>query len=158
MEGRLATSFSLIQELKHLKEQNQKLHVVQRQSGKAVASSDGDSQIHNLEAKFDEAYAQSLAVKDERISQLEQRVEETTHENQSLRNDVSSLRKELIQSQARRLSPGHSPMSRYSIYVCTTYTCTCTSRQTKLYTCMCTFFFTCAHFSHGKFEVHVDVQ
>ena len=83
-------------------------------SGRDGASSTGASQIHSLETKFDEAYTQSLAVKDERILQLEQRVEETTRENQSLRTDVSSLRKELIQSQARRVvSPGHSPMGRY---------------------------------------------
>ena len=124
------TSFFLIQELKHLKEQNQKL--VEKHSGKEVPSSTGDSQIHNLETKFDEAYTQSLAVKEERISQLEQRVEETTRENQSLRNDVSSLRKELIQSQARRVSPGHSPMSRYMF-------CTCRPAQvcTSCLQCMC---------------------
>ena len=102
----------MIQELKHLKEQNKKL--VERNSGREVVFGAGDSQIHSLETKFDEAYTQSLAVKDERILQLEQRMEETTRENQSLRSDVSSLRKELIQSQTRRVvSPGHSPMGRY---------------------------------------------
>lgn len=101
---------SVLQELKHVNEQNRKL--MEQRSGKAVVPTSGHNQIHNLETKFDEAYSQSMAVKEERIAQLEQRLEESMQENQTLRGDVTSLRKEVIQSQARRPSPGHSPMTR----------------------------------------------
>ena len=72
--------------------------------------------IEELGTKFDEALSQSLAIKEERISQLELRLEESLKENGSLRDDISALRKELIKAQANKNGPvGTSSSLQYVI-------------------------------------------
>lgn len=48
----------------------------------------------DLESKFKEAFSQSLTVKDERIGQLEARIEEMTSDNSQLRDEMVSLKQQ----------------------------------------------------------------
>ena len=67
-------------------------------------------QLQELESKFKEAYSQSLSNKDERIQVLEKRIDETTVDNNQLREELATTKKqyeklkELIQA-----SSGESP-------------------------------------------------
>ena len=72
-----------------------------------------DKKAQALESKFSETYSKILVMKEERITNLEHRLEETMNENQSLRDEISSVRKQLIRSPAGGLNPS-SPLSRYS--------------------------------------------
>ena len=70
-------------------------------------------QLQELESKFKDAYSQSLSNKDERIQVLEKRVEETTLDNNQLREELASLKKQTERlrelSQANGDSPHGSP-------------------------------------------------
>ena len=74
-------------------------------------------QLQELESKFKEAYSQSLSNKDERIQVLEKRIDETTVDNNQLREELASTKKqyeklrELIQASSGE-SPHGSPSMR----------------------------------------------
>ena len=73
--------------------------------------------MQELESKFKEAYSQSLSNKDERIQVLEKRIDETTVDNNQLREELASTKKqyeklrELIQASSGE-SPHGSPSMR----------------------------------------------
>ena len=64
-------------------------------------------QLQELESRFNEAYTQSLTTKDERIAVLEKRAEDNKAENELLKDEVTSLRKQINQLR----SPVGSPVA-----------------------------------------------
>ena len=75
-------------------------------------------QLQELESKFKEAYSQSLSNKDERIQVLEKRIDETTADNNQLREELTSTKKqyeklrELIQASSGESPHGSPSMKR----------------------------------------------
>ncbi|XP_019849313.1 PREDICTED: girdin-like [Amphimedon queenslandica] len=100
----------LKEELKHEKDVASTLTKQVERLQKSAANpsdpvTDGREQkkISDLSTKFDEALSQSLSIKEGRINQLEGRLTEVIRENESLRNEMSSLKRR------SPLSPTHQP-------------------------------------------------
>ena len=58
-------------------------------------------QMQELESRFNEAYSQSLSMKDERIQVLERRIEDLTAENEQLKDEISLLKRQNERMQRR---------------------------------------------------------
>ena len=58
-------------------------------------------QMQELESRFNEAYSQSLSMKDERIQVLERRIEDLTGENEQLKDEASLLKRQNERMQRR---------------------------------------------------------
>ena len=69
-------------------------------------------QKQELESRFNEAYSQSLSMKDERIQVLERRMEDLVSDNEQLKDEVSLLRRQNERFQ-RRNSSGGSPNTSF---------------------------------------------
>ena len=67
-------------------------------------------QLQELESRFNEAYTQSLTTKDDRIAVLEKRADDMKLENELLKDEISTLRKQLNQIR----SPIGSPVTGMS--------------------------------------------
>lgn len=89
---------------------------LQKSPGIPVTPAEG-AEFHELGARFGEAYSKSLATKEERISTLERRLEETTKDNQLLRDEVASVRKQLGRSPSSAGQTSNSPLSRLCVCV-----------------------------------------
>ena len=73
-------------------------------------------QMQELESRFNEAYSQSLSMKDERIQVLEKRQEDLTAANEQLKDEVTLLRRQNERLLQRRNSGGGSPSSAGARY------------------------------------------
>ena len=71
--------------------------------------------MQELEGKFKDAYSQSLSNKDERIQVLEKRIDETTVDNNQLREDLASMKKQYEKLKELVQASGESPHSSPSL-------------------------------------------
>ena len=84
-----------------MKREKEKVESLKSQVLEERSDDDEQKKIKELQDKMDEAHSHSLAIKEERIGQLEARLEEVNHENQTLREDLSSLRKQMVLGSAQ---------------------------------------------------------
>ena len=68
--------------------------------------------MQELESRFNEAYSQSLGMKDERIQVLEKRIEDLMADNEQLK-DESSLLKRQNKRMQRKNSASNSPNTSF---------------------------------------------
>lgn len=66
-----------------------------------------------LESRFNEAYSQSLSMKDERIQVLERRIEDLVSENEQLKDEISLLKRQNERMQ-RKTSASNSPNTTFT--------------------------------------------
>ena len=66
-----------------------------------------------LESRFNEAYSQSLSMKDERIQVLERRIEDLVSENEQLKDEISLLKRQNERMQ-RKTSASNSPNTSFT--------------------------------------------
>ena len=65
--------------------------------------------MQELECRFNEAYSQSLSMKDERIQVLEHRMEDLMRDNEQLKDEASLLRRQNERLQRRSSTSSPNP-------------------------------------------------
>jgi hypothetical protein len=71
-------------------------------------------QMQELEGRFNEAYSQSLSMKDERIQVLERRIDDLVSDNEQLKDEASLLKRQNERMQ-RRNSASNSPSTSFRL-------------------------------------------
>jgi FtsZ-binding cell division protein ZapB len=69
--------------------------------------------MQELEGRFNEAYSQSLSMKDERIQVLERRIDDLVSDNEQLKDEASLLKRQNERIQ-RKNSASNSPSTSFS--------------------------------------------
>ena len=72
--------------------------------------------MQELEGRFNEAYSQSLSMKDERIQVLERRMEELVSDNEHLKDEASLLKRQNERLQRKNSTSSPTTSFRYSNY------------------------------------------
>ena len=76
--------------------------------------------MQELESRFNEAYSQSLSMKDERILVLERRLEDLSGDNEQLKDEASLLKRQNERLQRRNSASSPSAafgwVARYSFW------------------------------------------
>lgn len=69
--------------------------------------------MQELESRFNEAYSQSLSMKDERIQVLERRIDDLLGENEKIKDEASLLKRQNDRLQRRNSASTGSPSTSF---------------------------------------------